>query len=164
MRYFVWYYCHLSIPLTHSATSENISTGMRKADMEEGKAILCYHMFQSSHRPGTAVCLRGSRHLLSHQAEGFSQDLPRTSRHWAFLWLIENSCALGSWAFVVGWLVWEDTESPWHQRPCGTMLPCFFPLLVLFFCSTEDCTPSHPHARQVSITELHPLPSLDFYI
>lgn len=41
--------CRLSIPLTHSATSENINTGMRKADMEEGKAILCYHMFQSSH-------------------------------------------------------------------------------------------------------------------
>lgn len=41
--------CRLSIPLTHSATSENINTGMRKADTEEGKAILCYHMFQSSH-------------------------------------------------------------------------------------------------------------------
>lgn len=92
MRYFVWYYCHLSIPLTHSATSETPIQGWGRQTWKRAKpyfATTCSRV----HMPGTAVCLRGSRHLLSHQAEGFSQDLPRTSRHWAFLWLIENSCA-----------------------------------------------------------------------
>lgn len=155
-----------AISPSHSPTQRPQKTPIQGWGRQTRKRAKPYFVTTCSrvHMPGTIACLRGSQDLLSHQAEGFSQDLPRTSSHWAFLWLIEDSCVPESWALVVRWLMWEDTESPWNQRPCGTMSPCFFRLFVLFFCSSGDCAPSHPHAGQVSTTELHPPPFLNFYI